>query len=297
VSYRITKSLDYKLIYKTPFHKIKNKYYVLYFIKEIIRIINLIDDNEERKTLLMGLLEVHKSECTNDKCITKSNQKIYSPKTDEWITTDSNFSNNKLYLNSFIISLLDFWISQNKPYPDILITLSLYNLYVIGNICQSIFVLNKIQLLKMTYNEYFAYFRLKLKIRNYLIQNLKGKNKSVYDLNELNSSLYFQYEELSKKFVQEITNDTNYSLIFWNNLKKSENSINYNEFFKLTELIRKTKLKISKLFQELFNIYNRVNELFDLYLSYIEIVNNDYILKRNLEIVKKKKLYINSRYD
>ena len=288
VSYRITKSLDYKLIYKTPFHKIKNKYYVLYFIKEIIRIINLIDDNEERKTLLMGLLEVHKSECTNDKCITKSNQKIYSPKTDEWITTDSNFSNNKLYLNSFIISLLDFWITQNKPYPDILITLSLYNLNVIGNICQSIFVLNKIQLLKMTYNEYFAYFRLKLKIRNYLIQNLKGKNKSVYDLNELNSSLYFQYEELSKKFVQEITNDTNYSLIFWNNLKKSENSINYNEFFKLTELIRKTKLKISKLFQELFNIYNRVNELFDLYLSYIEIVNNDYILKRNLEIVKKK---------
>ena len=288
VSYRITKSLDYKLIYKTPFHKIKNKYYVLYFIKEIIRIINSIDDNEERKTLLMGLLEVHKNECTNENCITKKKQKIYCPKIDEWITDNSIISDNKIYLNTFIITLLEFWITQNKPFPDILITLSLYNLYVIGNICQSIFILNKIHSLHMSFNEYFAYFRLKIKIRNYLIQNLKGKNKSVYDLNELNSSLYFKYEELSKQFVQEITNDTNYSLIFWNNLKKSENSINYNQFFKLTELIRKTKLKISKLFHELFKIYNRVNELFDLYLSYIEIVNNDYILKRNLEIVKKK---------
>ena len=288
VSYRITKSLDYKLIYKTPFHKIKNKYYVLYFIKEIIRIINSIDDNEEKKTLLMGLLEVHKNECTNENCIIKTNHKIYCPKIDVWITKDSNITCNKIFLNNFIISLLEFWISQNKPFPDILITLSLYHLYVIGNICQSIFILNKIHSLQMSFNEYFAYFRLRIKIRNYLIQNLKGKNKSVYDLNELNSSLYFKYEDLSKQFVQEITNDTNYSLTFWNNLKKSENSINYNEFFKLTELIRKTKLKISKLFYELFNIYNRVNDLFDLYLSYIEIVNNDFILKRNLEIVKKK---------
>ena len=136
-------------------------------------------------------------------------------------------------------------------------------------------------------SEYFTFCRLKIKIRNYLFQRLKVKNKPVYSLDELNYTLYFKYEDLSKQFVQEITNDLNYSLLFWNNLKNTEKSINYNDYFKLTEKIRITKIKISKLFNELFSIYNGINDLFELYSSYIEIVNSDNIIKRNMEIIKK----------
>ena len=288
ISYRITFYLDYQLIYKTPFSKIKNKYYVLYFIKEIVRIINNLDEDEEKKSLLNGLLEIHKIECLNPKCITKLNKKIYLPKTDEWSNNEINMINNKILLQSFIISLLNFWLSQNNPFPNILITLSLYYLKDIGNVCQSIYILKKIQRLKLTLSEYFNFCRLKIKVRNYLFQRLKVKNKPVYSLEELNYTLYFKYEDLSKQFVQEITNDLNYSLLFWNNLKNTEKSINYNDYFKLTEKIRITKIKISKLFNELFSIYNGINDLFELYSSYIEIVNSDYIIKRNLEIIKKK---------
>ena len=74
----------------------------------------------------------------------------------------------------------------------------------------------------------------------------------------------------------------------WTNLKNNEDAINYNDFFKLTEKIRFSKLKISKLFNELFIIYNGANEIFELYSLYVETVNNDFITKRKLEFIKKK---------
>ena len=117
-----------------------------------------------------------------------------------------------MILQSFIVTLLNYWLSQNYPFPNILITLSLYYLKDIGNVCQSIYILKKIQRLKLTLSEYFNFCRLKIKIRNYLFQRLKVKNKPVYSLDELNYTLYFKYEDLSKQFVQEITNDLNYSL-------------------------------------------------------------------------------------
>ena len=286
--YKVSYNLDYKLIYKTPFYKIKNHYYVLYFIKELVRIINTIDEDEERKTLLMGILEIHKIECDNPSCLAKSNKKIYNPKTDRWSKDEKDLINNKIFLNSFVVTLLNFWIAENIPFPDILLTLSFYNLTVIENICQSLYLLKKIQRLKLNFHEFFGFERLKIKIRNYLIQGLKGSNKPVHNLSELNFSLYFKYDELSKQFIQEITNDINFSILFWNNLKNNENSINYNDFFKLTEKIRFSKLKITKLFNELFIIYNGANDIFELYSLYVETVNNDFITKRKLELIKKK---------
>ena len=286
--YKVSYYLDYKLIYKTPFYKIKNHYYLLYFIKELVRLINTLDEDEERKTLLMGILELHKIECENPSCLTRSNNKIYFPKTDEWSKDEKLLINNKIVLNSFVVTLLNFWLSENNAFPDILLTLSFYNLTVIENICQSLYILKKIQKLHLTLNEFFGFERLKIKIRNYLIQGLKGKNKPVYNLSELNPSFYFKYDELSKQFVQEITTDLNYSLLFWTNLKNNENAINYNDFFRLTEKIRFSKLKISKLFNELFIIYSGANEIFELYSLYVETVNNDFITKRKLEFIKKK---------
>ena len=49
-------NLDFILIYKTPFNKIKNKYHALYFIKEIIRQINT-KEIDYSKTDEFGLLE------------------------------------------------------------------------------------------------------------------------------------------------------------------------------------------------------------------------------------------------
>ena len=289
-SYTSSLRIDYILIYKTSFNDIKNKYHALYYIKEIIRQINSNDDDEdeERKTLLFGVLEIHKIECPNPECVSKVKTTIYLPKTDEWSLDDKPSIRNKIFLSHFVVSLLNYWLLQNQQFPDMLMNLSLYYLKIIGNVCLSIYTYKQVKKMPMTQMELFSFMRLKFMIRNHLAQKLKAKNKPVYNLDELDSTLYFKYEELSKNFIQEITNDVNFSLTFWNNLKNNVNSINYNEFFLLTEKIRKTKLKITKLFNELFNIYNRANEIFELYLSYIDIINNDYLVKRNLEVIKRK---------
>jgi len=288
--YTLTSSnnLDYILMYKTPFNKIKNKYHALYFIKEIIRQINTFDEDEEKKILLIGVLEIHKIECPNENCVSKNKKKIYLPKTDEWSLNQTSSTKDKIFLNVFVVSLINYWLQQNEQFPDMLLNLSLYYLTIIGNVCLSIYTYKQAKKLILSQTEFFSFMRLKFIIRTHLYQNLKAKNKPVYNLDELNSTLYFKYDDLSKKFVQEITNDVNYSLTFWSNLKNNSNSINFNEFFLLTEKIRTTKLKVTKLFNELFNIYSRANEIFELYLSYIDIINNDYLVKRNLEVIKRK---------
>ena len=275
-------------MYKCPFNKIKNKYHALCFIKEIIRQINTFDEDDERKTLLIGVLEIHKIECPNPTCMSKLKTKLYLPKTGEWSIDKEPSVRDKIFLNSFVVSLLKYWLEQNEFFPDMLMNLSLYYLKIIGNVCLSIFTYEQVKKMNLTQMEFFSFMRLRFMIRSYLSQNLKGKNKPVFNLGELNPTLYFKYDSLSKVFIQEITNDVNYSLTFWSNLKNNVNSINYNEFFLLTEKIRETKLKITKIFNELFSIYNRGNEIFELYLSYIDIINNDYLVKRNLEVLKRK---------
>ena len=289
-TYSSSVRIDYILMYKTPFNEIKNKYHALYFIKEIIRQINSFDDDEDegRKTLLFGILEIHKIECPNPECVSKVKTNIYLPKTGEWSLDGIPSIRDKIFLSHFVVSLLNYWLLQNQNFPDMLMNLSLYYLKIIGNVCLSIYTYKQAKKMPMTQMEFFSLMRLKFMIKNHLAQNLKAKNKPVYNLEELDSTLYFKYEELSKNFIQEITNDVNYSLTFWNNLKNNINSINYNEFFLLTEKIRMTKIKITKIFNELFNIYNRANEIFELYLSYIDIINNDYLVKRNLEVIKRK---------
>ena len=42
------------------------------------------------------------------------------------------------------------------------------------------------------------------------------------------------------------------------------------------------------IFQELFSIYSKVNIFFDLYILYIENINDDEMLKRDLENYKRK---------
>ena len=216
----------------------------------------------------------------------KNNKKIYLPKLEEWSNREKNLIDDKIFLYHFIIVVLNFFLSQNFSSVDMLINISLYYLIVIGNVCQSIFFYKKIKEIKLTVIQKFSYIRLKITIENYLKENLYIKNKPVYVLKDLDTSLYFKYEDLSKKFVNEIKNDVDYSLCFWNILKSS--SKNFNEIFYLTKKINETKQKISKIFQELFSIYSKVNIFFDLYISYIESINDDEMLKRDLENYKRK---------
>ena len=284
--YLYNNHFDYILFYKTNYDKIINKNHLLYYLRHIIYCIETLEENEENKSLLAGTLEVHKIECKNSSCLTKNKNKIYLPKLEEWSNREKTLIEDKIFLNHFIISIINYFLSQNYFSVDILINYFLYYLIIIGNVCQSIFFYRKIKDLKLSINQQFSYLRLKITIENYLKENLYIKNKPVYVLKDLDTSLYFKYEDLSKKFINEIKNDIDYSLCFWNILKSS--SKNFNEIFYLTKKINESKEKITKIFQELFSIYSKVNNLFDLYILYIENINDDEMLKRDLENYKRK---------
>ena len=122
-----------------------------------------------------------------------------------------------------------------------------------------------------------------------MIEKLKSENEACFEIEVLNTSLFFKYDELSTEFINEMEKDIKYTSNFWETLQSGkEISINYNEIFELTDKIWLTKVEVSKLFKRLLEIFNGVNELFELYLTYVEIVNDDDLTKRDLEIIKKK---------
>jgi uncharacterized protein Yka (UPF0111/DUF47 family) len=89
-----------------------------------------------------------------------------------------------------------------------------------------------------------------------------------------------------------MTNDVKYSLEFWKCFKMNQidstRIIDFNHIFYLTDNIRITKEKVENIWRKLFNIFNGVNDLFELYLNYTQHINDDDLLKRDLEEIKRK---------
>ena len=89
--------------------------------------------------------------------------------------------------------------------------------------------------------------------------------------------MYYKYEALSQNFIDEINNDVNLSLEFWNSfrtpLKEQNKKVDFNKVFELTDKIRITKNNIENMWNNLLKIYGGVNDFFQLYTEYIEQIN------------------------
>ena len=287
-----------KLFYLTPFHKIKNQYFLLYYMKTLISIINSDLSNILEKTLLIGIIQLHILECPIPNCITKTKEQLYIPNLNEWSDRTLPFLKDKVFLNSFIVNLMDFLTKYNTYKIEILINFSYFHLIVTGNICQSIYLFEKIKHLKMSSMENYAFERLKIAIDFKLKEKLKGTREFIDNLEGLNISYYFKYEYLKEKFINEIFNDLNLTIQFWKIYSKNDNNepINFNYVFGITEKIKLCKTKVEKLWERLFSIYSGINEIFYLYLDYVEQVNDDNFLKRELEEISRKFENISSNF-
>ncbi len=277
----------------TPFYKISNKFHLLYYIKNMIDKMNHIEENPEDKALLSGIMQMHELECPSPNCITKKKKtKLYLPITNEWSDRSKLYIEDRVFMINFIVSISDYFINENKSSPDLIINLSLYYLEVIGNYCQAMFYYKKVKEMKLTLQEQFSFVRLKLRISKLLVEKLKPANEPCENLEDLNVTLYFKYEDLSQNFVDEINNDINLSLEFWKIFRNAQldatKQINFNKIFQLTDKIRITKTRIELIWEKLINIYNGVNELFDLYFDYVEQINDDDLKKRDLESLRRK---------
>ena len=278
------------LFYAVPFHKITNKYYILYYIKTLITIIYSDLTNLEERTLLIGVIQLHILECPIPNCVTKTKEKLYIPNLNEWSDRNKPFLSDKVFLDSFLVNLMEFLTKYSTYTIEILLNFSYFHLMVTGNLCQSIYLFQKAKHLKMNLMEQFAFERLKFAINQKSAEKLKGIGELTDSLENLNMSIYFRYEYLKEKFYDEIFKDLELTSKFWKIYSKTENEepIDFNNVFGITEKIKICKGNIEKLWKKLFTIYSGINEVFYFYLDYVEQINDDSFLKRELDEISRK---------
>jgi PAS domain S-box-containing protein len=290
--FNLRQKFEDNIILKKQFHKISNKHYLLYYLKTLLETINNFEANPADKAKLIGIINEHVLECPNPECPTKhKDKKIYLPISNEWTDRSKPEICDKVYLLNLLLFILNYFIQQSFYSADMLINLSLYYVTVIGNYCQAIVVYKKIKDMKLNIYEQFSFTRLKFLISKTLVDKLKPPNEACPNLEDLNCSLYFKYNDLSRKFFEEINKDINLSLEFWKCFKvynETRRPLDFNKIFSLTDNIRLTKNKIDKIWNDLFSTYSGVNDLFELYENYIETINDDDLTKRDLDTIRSK---------
>ena len=104
--------------------------------------------------------------------------------------------------------------------------------------------------------------------------------------------MYFKYDALSHDFLDEINNDVNLSLEFWKAFRAPfidpNKKIDFNQIFELTDKIGITKKNIENMWNKLLQIYGGVNDFFELYVEYVDQINDDDLKKRDLESLRRK---------
>ena len=295
--YNIKRKIENEIIYNKSPTKIKNKYHLLFFFKTFTDKIMLFEKSSENRAFISGVIEVLYEEFPKSKALEQINGELYLPRENKWRDPKKNKIEDEVFKKYFIVIILNYFIFNGENCPDIYFNLSLYYLIVIKNYCQAMYYYQKIAQLKLSFREEFTYMRLKLKIQNCLIQNLKPFDEQNVSLENVNISMYYKYDYLSQHFIEEISNDIELSLEFWKTFKKYAKDynfkINFNKVFKLTDKIQTTEKTIENMWKELLSIYNGVNEYFEFYNDYIEQINDDDLKKRDLDSLKRKKGYSN----
>ena len=283
------KLFENKLFNKTPFYLISNNYFLLYYIREIYyKIIEIEFYNKKSQYFIIGIIQIHMIECPNAECITKKNSKLYLPINKEWSDRSKPFILDKIFLKFFILSVFEYFIKINYYCPQMILNISLYYLNVIGNYCKSFEYYQKVKYMKLNICEYFSLKRLEIKLRHKLNEQMYKNEKEFRNISKINFSLYFKYRNLSYTLYKEIINDINLNIKFWNNYEENKEILDFNRLFLIIDLIQKSKKKVEQIWDNLFDIYIGINNEYELYLDYIEQINDDNNLKRYLETIGKK---------
>lgn len=290
LNYRLQK----RILLKTPFHKITNKNHIMFYLKNLIDKIDNIEISYEDKAILVGIIELHSIECPSQDCITKQkNKRLFLPVNEEWSNRDKPEINDRVFLLNLVIVIMNYFIGHNYYNAEMLINLSFYYLNVIGNQCLAIYFFTKVKNMNLSAQDNFYLMRLKFAISKALVEKLKSANETNQKMTDVNFSYYYKYEDLCQQFFDEISNDVNLSLDFWKNFRihqESGRQLDFTKIFYLTDKIRLTKDKIDKLWIDLYNTYSGVNDIFELYENYVELVNDDDLLKRDLETIRSKNI-------
>ena len=199
--------------------------------------------------------------------------------------------NDRVYLQNFIIFIYNYFLSKNFFDNDILINLSMYYLQTIGNYCKSMQYHQKTGDNTMNIQERLMHFRAGEQISKALIKTCRPSNEIASNLEYVNFSQFFKYQNLAEKFKVNIIRDVHLCKEFWKLLVTKDlkrKILDFNEIFELTDKVRLTKQTIDKLWDDIIGTYSGYNELFELYENYVESINDDSLTLRELLKIKNK---------
>ena len=288
----IKNRIESQIFLRTPFYKITNQNYILFYFKTLYELTNNPEESYQNKSLLSGIIKMHEIECPNPSCILKTKESLFLPITNKFDDKNKKKIEDEVFLKNFLIIVMNYFIFAEECSADMYLNLSLYYLKVIGNYCQAIYFYRKVAELSLTLREKFSFVRLRSQISKTLVEKLKPPNEQCNELENLDVSMYFKYEELSENFFDEIGIDVNLSLDFWKEFQSSHKEpskrLDFNKIFELTDKIGKTKKDIEIMWSKLLKIYSGVNNFFELYSEYVEQINDDDLKKRDLEALRRK---------
>ena len=290
--YNMHQVMNDEITLNKPFHQLSDKFSVLLYISYIINKYKTIETNLADKAKIIGIIFLHKRECPLPDCPSKfSKKKFYLPITDEWSNPNKMEFNDRVYLQNFIIFIYDYFLSKNFFDNDILINLSMYYLQTIGNYCKSMQYHQKSGDNAMNIQEKLMHFRAGEQISKALIKACRPSNEIASNLEYVNFSQFFKYQNLAEKFKVNIIRDVHLCKEFWKLLVTKDlkrKILDFNEIFELTDKVRLTKQTIDKLWDDIIGTYNGYNELFELYENYVESINDDSLTLRELLKIKNK---------
>ena len=290
--YNMHQKMNDEITLNKPFHQLSDKFSVLLYIRYIINKYKTIETNLADKAKIIGIIFLHKRECPLPDCPSKFlKKKFYLPITDEWSNPNKMEFNDRVYLQNFIIFIYDYFLSKNFFDNDILINLSMYYLQTIGNYCKSMQYHQKTGDNTMNIQERLMHFRAGEQISKALIKACRPSNEIASNLEYVNFSQYFKYQNLAEKFKVNIIRDVHLCKEFWKLLVTKDlkrKILDFNEIFELTDKVRLTKQTIDKLWDDIIGTYSGYNELFELYENYVESINDDSLTLRELLKIKNK---------
>ena len=290
--YNMHQKMNDEITLNKPFHQLSDKFSVLLYIRYIINKYKTIETNLADKAKIIGIIFLHKRECPLPDCPSKFlKKKFYLPITDEWSNPNKMEFNDRVYLQNFIIFIYDYFLSKNFFDNDILINLSMYYLQTIGNYCKSMQYHQKAGDNTMNIQERLMHFRAGEQISKALIKTCRPSNEIASNLEYVNFSQFFKYQNLAEKFKVNIIRDVHLCKEFWKLLVTKDlkrKILDFNEIFELTDKVRLTKQTIDKLWDDIIGTYSGYNELFELYENYVESINDDSLTLRELLKIKNK---------
>ena len=290
--YNMHQKMNDEITLNKPFHQLSDKFSVLLYIRYIINKYKTIETNLADKAKIIGIIFLHKRECPLPDCPSKFlKKKFYLPITDEWSNPNKMEFNDRVYLQNFIIFIYDYFLSKNFFDNDILINLSMYYLQTIGNYCKSMQYHQKTGDNTMNIQERLMHFRAGEQISKALIKTCRPSNEIASNLEYVNFSQFFKYQNLAEKFKVNIIRDVHLCKEFWKLLVTKDlkrKILDFNEIFELTDKVRLTKQTIDKLWDDIIGTYSGYNELFELYENYVESINDDSLTLRELLKIKNK---------